>query len=94
MAKNLRAKIPESDTLVICDANPESTKRFIAEQSGKRVEIASNPRELAEKSVSGESQSQCETIRIFAFSFLSKTIQRRWLGAKEAAWKYHCMSEG
>lgn len=53
MAKNLRTKIPESDILVICDANAETTKRFVAEQAGKRVEIASSPRELAEKSVSG-----------------------------------------
>ncbi|EEP75317.1 3-hydroxyisobutyrate dehydrogenase [Uncinocarpus reesii 1704] len=49
MARNLRAKIPESDTLVICDANPESTQRFVAEHSNQRVEVASNPREVAEK---------------------------------------------
>ncbi|EER24708.1 hypothetical protein D8B26_004932 [Coccidioides posadasii str. Silveira] len=50
MAKNLRAKIPESDTLLICDSNPDATKRFTAEQSGKRIEVASSPRELAERS--------------------------------------------
>ncbi|KMO99862.1 3-hydroxyisobutyrate dehydrogenase [Coccidioides immitis RMSCC 2394] len=50
MAKNLRAKIPESDTLLICDSNPDATKRFTAEQSGKRIEVASSPRELAGRS--------------------------------------------
>jgi hypothetical protein len=31
MAKNLRAKIPETDTLIICDTNPDATKRFVEE---------------------------------------------------------------
>ena len=63
MAKNLRAKIPASDTLIIRDVNPDSTKRFveesqeIARNSGAggtevgRVEVAENTLEVAEKSV-------------------------------------------
>lgn len=59
MAKNLRAKIPASDTLIIRDVNEEATKRFVAEaheaarsaEEG-RVEIAETAREVAEKSVS------------------------------------------
>ena len=62
MAKNLRAKIPAEDTLVIRDVNAESMDRFIKEsrelaksqgvaESGMKVEVAESPRELAEKSV-------------------------------------------
>lgn len=61
MAKNLRAKIPVEDTLVIRDVNAESMDRFIKEsrelakaqgvtESGMKVETAESPRELAEKS--------------------------------------------
>lgn len=63
MARNLRAKIPASDTLIIRDVNEDSVKRFLAESrevarsSGAgaevgRVEVAENAREVAEKSVS------------------------------------------
>lgn len=59
MAKNLRAKIPAADTLIIRDVNEETTKRFAAEAheaarsaDENRVEIAQNAREVAEKSVS------------------------------------------
>ncbi|KAJ5431511.1 Dehydrogenase multihelical [Penicillium cf. griseofulvum] len=62
MAKNLRAKIPASDTLIVRDVNEESMKRFAAEaretaQSNGaganqgRVEIAQSAREVAEKSI-------------------------------------------
>lgn len=62
MAKNLRAKIPASDTLIIRDINEDAMKRFVAEsQEAARstgagageslVEIAENAREVAEKSV-------------------------------------------
>lgn len=50
MARNLRAKIPEQDTLIICDANPETTAKFVVEGSGKKIEVA-DPRTVAEKSV-------------------------------------------
>lgn len=59
MAKNLRAKIPAADTLVIRDVNEDATKRFVAEAKEaaasadeNRVEIARTAREVAEKSVS------------------------------------------
>jgi 3-hydroxyisobutyrate dehydrogenase len=62
MAKNLRAKIPASDTLIVRDINEDAMKRFVAEaQEAARstgagageglVEIAENTREVAEKSV-------------------------------------------
>ncbi|KAK2745365.1 hypothetical protein FQN55_006271 [Onygenales sp. PD_40] len=51
MARNLRSKIPKSDTLVICDANAETTQRFLREDSGGlKVEVAANPHQVAEKS--------------------------------------------
>lgn len=64
MAKNLRAKIPASDTLIVRDVNEDVMKRFVAEaretaQSNGaganegQVEIAQSAREVAEKSVSG-----------------------------------------
>lgn len=49
MARNLRAKIPESDTLVVCDANASVAQKFVAEATGK-VEVASNARQVAEES--------------------------------------------
>lgn len=63
MARNLRAKIPSSDTLIIRDVNQDAMTRFIEESrevarsSGAgaevgQVEIAENAREVAEKSVS------------------------------------------
>lgn len=48
MAKNLRTKIPASDTLYIHDVNPTICEKFAAEFKG--VEIAGNVRELAENS--------------------------------------------
>ncbi|CAI7655162.1 unnamed protein product [Penicillium pancosmium] len=61
MAKNLRAKIPASDTLIVRDVNKDAMTRFveesqeIARSSGAgaevgRVEVAENAREVAEKS--------------------------------------------
>jgi 3-hydroxyisobutyrate dehydrogenase len=63
MAKNLRAKIPASDTLIVRDINEDAMKRFATEaQEAARsngasaneglVELAENAREVAEKSVS------------------------------------------
>lgn len=63
MAKNLRAKIPVTDTLVIRDVNEDVMKKFaeetkeIAKSTGTtegtyKVEVAGGPREVAEKSVS------------------------------------------
>jgi len=63
MAKNLRAKIPAADTLVIRDVNEGVMERFVKEaretaksagvaEDAYKVEIAGCAREVAEKSVS------------------------------------------
>jgi 3-hydroxyisobutyrate/3-hydroxypropionate dehydrogenase len=53
MAKNLRAKIPESDTLTIFDVNTASVEAFSKEAiPAAGVVVAKSPREVAEKSVS------------------------------------------
>ena len=66
MAKNLRAKIPSTDKLVIYDVVEPSTKRFIEEvgtatsavgNEGISIEVAESAREVAEKSVSLPNQS-------------------------------------
>ena len=49
MAKNLRSKISESDTMVIHDVNQTALDKFKSEFSN--VEIAKNVREVAEKTV-------------------------------------------
>ena len=54
MAKNLRAKLPDSDTLTIHDFDPAVSSRFVDEvkaSSGKHVEIAEKGRHAADKSV-------------------------------------------
>lgn len=64
MAKNLRAKIPASDTLIIHDRNNEATSSFMQEVGVARdnptsnnqmglmgIEIASSPRAVSEKAV-------------------------------------------
>ena len=51
MAKNLRAKIPASDTLVVHDRNHEATAKFVQEV-GAGIEVTTSPRGVAEKSVS------------------------------------------
>lgn len=64
MAKNLRAKIPASDTLIIHDRNKEATSSFMQEVGIARdnptsnnqmglmgIEVASSPRAVAEKAV-------------------------------------------
>lgn len=51
MAKNLRAKIPEGDTLTIFDVNTSSTDKLKSEAGSSNLSIAKSPREVAEKSV-------------------------------------------
>jgi len=48
MAKNLRAKIPENDTLTVFDVNATSLEKFSQEATPAGVVIAKNPRELVE----------------------------------------------
>ena len=52
MAKNLRAKVPKSDKLIIHDVNPAVTEHFAEEHVGQSVEIAQSVREISEQSVS------------------------------------------
>ena len=52
MAKNLRAKIPEGDTLTIFDVNKASLEKFSQEATPSGVVVAKSPREVAEKAVS------------------------------------------
>ena len=52
MAKNLRAKIPEGDTLTIFDVNSASLEKFSQEATPSGVVVAKSPREVAEKAVS------------------------------------------
>jgi len=49
MAKNLRAKLPATDTLIVQDVNLNATKQFLAEHS-EGVIVADTVREVAEKS--------------------------------------------
>jgi hypothetical protein len=69
MAKNLRAKIPETDTLIVCDTNPHATKKFAEEVGivvsstntpgkGTGIHIAENPKEVAHKAVRHSPSSQ------------------------------------
>ena len=57
MAKNLRAKIPESDKMVVHDVNPAVTEKF-AKEIGN-VDVGENVREVAEKTVCGASLYLC-----------------------------------
>jgi hypothetical protein len=73
MAKNLRAKIPPADTLTICDVNKDVLHKFVEDAASltaadcmdtlKRdlnIEITTNVREAAERSVSSTSRGiQC-----------------------------------
>ena len=52
MAKNLRQKIPEEDSLYIHDVNTDVLHNFVKELSGHTVAIATSAREVAELSVS------------------------------------------
>lgn len=56
MARNLRAKLPSSDTLRVYDINPEAGEKFENEtkatSGGASVHVAANAREAAEDSVS------------------------------------------
>ena len=56
MARNLRAKIPKSSTLILCEINEKRRDQFVAETEGL-IEIAHSPREVAEKAVRDQSES-------------------------------------
>ena len=50
MARNLRAKLPSDDTLVVQDVNTAATAKFL-EENPDGVRVADTAREVAEKSV-------------------------------------------
>lgn len=55
MAKNLQAKLPAEDSLLVFDINSDAVKRFLDETSssgGAKVEVAETVRAAAENSVS------------------------------------------
>jgi 3-hydroxyisobutyrate dehydrogenase len=51
MAKNLRQKLPNHDTLIVQDINKDASRNFADEFSGFPVVVANTARQLAEKSV-------------------------------------------
>ena len=52
MAKNLRAKLPKSDKLVIHDINTTATEQFAEEHTGQNVEVVKSVRKISEQAVS------------------------------------------
>lgn len=50
MALNVRAKMPQSCKLIVCDVNTQQRDKFISEAGGL-VEAAETPKEVAEKCV-------------------------------------------
>ena len=58
MAKNLRAKIPEGDTMTVFDVNAASLEKLKSEAGSSNLHIAKDPREVAENSVSLSSPFQ------------------------------------
>lgn len=50
MAQSLRAHIPKSSKLIICEIVNARREQFLAETEGQ-VEVADSPKELAEKAV-------------------------------------------
>lgn len=78
MARNLRARIPASDTLVVHDVNEEAMRKLVDEAkaaggNAQAVEITDSPRALAEKAVCFVS------VRFFAW-FIGLANQRLLLG--------------
>jgi hypothetical protein len=51
MATNLRAKIPKSSLLIICELNSTRLNQFISQTSGL-IKVAASPREVALQAVS------------------------------------------
>ena len=79
MAKNLRAKIPASDHMIIHDRNKDATASFVDEVGIARdnstsnsgmglmgIEIASSPRAVAEKSVGHLPSLQPSVLRVMS----------------------------
>ena len=52
MARNLRAKIPDNDEILVYDLNATATQSFLEEAHGTHVQAAVSPQKVAEMSVS------------------------------------------
>ena len=63
MAKNLRAKIPEGDSLTVFDVSQATLEKFSVEATPTGVVIAKSPREVVENAVSDQSISLANTLR-------------------------------
>lgn len=61
MAKNLRAKIPEEDTMTVFDVNPSSSEKLTKEAVPANIQIAKGPREVAQNSVSKSCLTYCHS---------------------------------
>ncbi len=59
MAQNLRAKIPKSSQLIICEIVEERRDKFVAETEGL-IKVAYSPKEVAEQAVSEPRSSPYE----------------------------------
>src|SRR4051794_23279314 len=52
MARNLRAKMPSSSRLIICEVVEARIKKFLTENEGKgEIQVARTPREVSEQAV-------------------------------------------
>jgi hypothetical protein len=51
MAKNLRAKIPEGDSMTVFDVNAAAVERFVKEAEPAKVRVGKSPRDVVEASV-------------------------------------------
>ena len=51
MAKNLRAKMPEHDTMTVFDVNPSASEQLVKEAVPANIKVAEGPREVAQNSV-------------------------------------------
>jgi hypothetical protein len=52
MARNLRAKIPQSSRLIICEVVEARIQKFLAENETKgEIQVATSPREVAQQAV-------------------------------------------
>lgn len=71
MAQNLRAKIPEADTLTVFDVNKSSLEKFQKEAVPSNVVIAQSPREVVENSVSLHSSFSVQSFAITMMNYCS-----------------------
>lgn len=61
MAKNLRAKIPEGDQLVIYDRNEEATTQFVREVAAPGSELGTTPTRHSNTEVAVTARGVVET---------------------------------